>query len=131
MAAARSGPLSAINWIAEIVPAKGVRKPVRSVTIEETLFGTEVVAHGDGSRRQAFRLANHDDRLKEALVTFLCGARATGVELRDLSGLQVPIEGAELSRALDADHDALQVKLDRYRSLRADIDQRLAACLDA
>jgi hypothetical protein len=128
--AARSGPLSRVHWIAEVHPARGTRTPIREVLIEQTLFGAQVVAKGDGTRQQDFRLTDPEDHdLQAALEAVMRGAQATGRELRDLADLTVPIDAAELRQALATDREALEGKLNRYHELREDIDARVYARL--
>jgi hypothetical protein len=120
-----------VAWIAEITPARGLRRPIRYVSAEETLFGTEVVAHGDGVHRQAFRLAAHDDRVRDAVAALLRGAQAGGLQLSEVTGLSVPTDPADFAQVLDLDRAALRAKLDRYQELRSEIDQRMARYIDA
>jgi hypothetical protein len=126
---ARSGALKNVGWVAELIPARATQHPIRDVTVEQTLFGTEVVAIGDGSRRQAFRLTDDQDDIREALTIVLRGAQAAGASLRDLADVQIAVDADGLVSALAQDRAVLEAKLARYHALREDVDQRVEAHL--
>ncbi len=128
--AARRGTLSTVTWVDEVTPKRVTKHPIREIVTEHTLFGDQVVAVGDGARRQAFRLREDRDDLREALVARLNGAAAAGAALKDLAELPVPISGPALASTLRDDRAALALHLDRYRQQRKIIDDHVLEALE-
>jgi len=118
-----------VPWIDELIPARGTRHPIRDIVTEHTLFGEQVVALGDGARRQGVRLTGHQDDLCEALVARLQGAAATGAELKDVAAIAVPLSPQALVADLQSHRDALAARLHTYRELRERIDEHVITAL--
>jgi hypothetical protein len=99
------------------------------VSLEDTLFGTQVVAHSVDARTMSFRLEEPQEDVQTALAAYLRGMAARGANLRDLPALHVPINPMHLVEAHDNAFQTLTQKLDRYRELRAEVDERISNVL--
>jgi hypothetical protein len=129
--AAKTGTIQSVRLL-ELADRRSVgSQRVSQVDVTRDLLGLRVSAYGPERQDAFFSLALADDEegLAEALAAYLRGAGASGARLRDIPALPVTTQPNELEPAYSADKTTLAELAQRYRSLRAIIDDALAPYL--
>ena len=119
------GRLDAVTWIDEIGGSL-IRQEIRAIETQDTLLGGHLRLEARTGQTAYVDLNEPRTDLVEALRARLGGMAAESRTLQDVPGLDVPIDPAAFVAAYEKDRASLREAVDRYRSLRDEIDELIA-----
>lgn len=116
------GKLRDVGWTDELVSRGSRTEPIQDVRIQHDLLGLVVHVVGRVTASVSVHLADGDEGTAQALLAYICGLASTGGTLQDVPELLVPVLPQNLVSRYQEDQQQVNEAVERYRSLRAEID---------
>jgi hypothetical protein len=123
------GEMNRVDWVREVTPRGAQATRAIAVTTEATLFGHEIVVQSVTGARLTLAVEETEPQLLDTVAAYVAGLIANGAQLRDIAIAAVPLSPQDLIASREADQQALQVAVDRYRGRRLEIDEIVDAVI--